>query len=1410
MTTFPLPPLQSDRHRAAWARQIDVLLDRVDLTQTKLGERIAKRPGVTPAGSTLGPQITKFKMGDPSTLRQWMEVEETPRLRALAQELGLPDTAAFYEAHRRARGGADSGTGWHPGFPSLENGQVEVRARLGGHGVEHHGEQLWSAWARWQRDKDAEAAAPPFLRIVGAPGSGRRTAARQVAEAAHAYALKDTDAKRSPRAAAPLEPRRAQIVDVDAGETADPERGPVIEVSTVPRPFEGFDRPGLHVAPAPWGAADIAELCGALRPHLEPREQQDLDQLLKVVQKHGLWAAPFRWPSQVIRMIADALTEGVDEAPVAARDRLLKAEWARVIELDGAGRLAGLDAAFWGELWLSRLREEGPAGFGPASGEVLIHCIRGLLEGRGLGEGVRRDLLTRVVAARSQGRVKGIHDELDHIERLLRVDDAEGVFQSLCAAGCLREQGGEWAPTDVDTAILAAVAAWGDGQPLAPEVEGPLLRSPEGAIWWRELGLRGWAGPLVEGVVDQVDASNWVYAGPVLAVFLQGGGRLRADQVVRVWACTLAILMRACALNGRYWRNPVGAGAAHAALRQISKDYVEILPMIDPSDRWASIAEHIPAAALRVIEATATPGMAARTENSDLQLRRWAQCAPSQALPASWEEWAGLQSRDWVDAVLSAVVEAARRGHAPAQDWLAGVGVPSAAWDDLWVSLPWRLRARWLHRHEAGELLEWAWGSVLDAAWAELGRGSEAPKPEWSVLLKRADTLGLREATAQRVAEQLSVAALLHHVSQYYGQAANAVPWQALYTAAALEDWDLLVAAAAQRVTLVDLVEKGLHLKGRSLMVVGHTPPAVLGDPTSAGKADEAGAAPVRDGVTRLVRAALNRVEDTAFAAARLLLAAGRPEAMRARLDLDPVAGLTAHALNHLSRLSAVVEMNAGDALQRLDRVAFVERPPEEDLEQARLAVTGSSADWGLQGLPNLLSALDADPRVACLLQVGAALAFDSTLAVPDSVWDCLVRMFRAARLAGMSLHSNLQPERSVLALLDHGDMTPIQRWLSGEERAWTRDLISRLEEDPTLLTRAWGLDCAGPRRKELLQLALHFLGGGQLHHRWARAAFCEQLDEVCRDGSAWADLEKLPRHSFPRLDIGVIRHQLLRFPEDEAPLLQLRVAEPGAPELREALQAWLEEHDPVARVARAGGTPRPRALPFDQMIGLAASLVPSLEVARDEVRAGLERLWRSHVVRLPLKGATAGRSDFALSADWEFDWLWDLMKTMRLLDLSSVLVDTFRDPPAEQEGDPRATARAEVLCRLTLGDWRKVASPEERRAVGEARGIQALVSGVLLEGGPRPVELDALPWGQPEPEPESLWVDVFASVSAQKAARVVELVKQHAPDWSAEARLSMGRALLVAEPLRGLGLELLQADVPEPGRQCLPPEPTV
>lgn len=1402
MNTFPLPPLPSDRHRAAWTRQIDVLLGKVNLTQAELGERIARRPGVTPSGSTLGPQITKLKTGDPSTLLQWMENEETPRLRALAHELGLPDTAAFYEAHRRARGGADSGTGWHPGFPSIEKGQVEVSAHLGGHGVEQQGEQLWSGWARWLCGKDAEAAAPPFLRIVGAPGSGRRTAARQIAEAAYGYALKDTE-----------DPRRAQIVDVDAGETADPERGPVIEVSTVPRPFEGFDRPGLHVAPAPWGAADIAELCGALRPHLAPPEQQDLDQLLKVVQKHALWAAPFRWPSQVIRMIADALTEGVEEAPVAARDRHLKAEWARAVELDGAGRLAGLDAAFWGGLWLSRLRAEGPAGFGPASGEVLIHCIRGLLEGRGLGEGVRRDLLARVVAARSQGRVKGIHDELDRIERLLRVDDAEGVLQSLCAAGCLREQGGAWAPTDVDTAILAAVAAWDDSQPLAPEVEGRLLRSPEGAIWWRELGLRGWAGPLVEGVVAQIEASNWVYAGPVLAMFLHAGGRLRDEQVVRVWACTLAVLLRGCALNGRYWRNPVDPGAALAALRQISKDYVEILPMIDPRDRWASVAGLIPAAALRVIEATATSDMAERTESSAFHLRRWAQYAPSQALPASWEEWAGLQTREdreQVDAVLSAVVEAAERKNALAQDWLAGVGIPQLALDDLWVSLPWRLRARWLHRHAGGEQLEWAWGSVLDSAWAELGRGSEAPNPGWSELLERADALGLREATAQRVAEQLSVAALLHHLSPYYGRVASAVPWQALHTAAALEDWALLEAAAHLRVTLDDLVEGGLCLKSRHLMMVGHTPPVVLEDPTSAGRTDETIALTSGDGVIRLVRAALNRVEDTAFAAARLLLAAGRPEAMLARLDLDPVARLTAHALTHLSRLVAVVEMNAGNALQRLNRVASIERPPAEDVEQARLAVAGIPVDWGLQGLPNFLSALGADPRVAGLLQVGAALAFDSTLAVPDSVWACLVQMFPAAGLAGMGLHSNLQPERVVLALLDHGDMTPIERWLSGEERAWTRDLISRLEEDPMLLTRAWELGGVGPRRRELLQLALRFYRGGQLQHPWARAAFCAQLDEVSRDGSAWADPEKLPSPSFPRLDIRIIRHQLHRFPEDETPLIELRVAEPGAPELREALLAWLEEHDPVARVARAGETPRPHALPFDRMIGLAASLVPSLEVARDEVRAGLERLWRGHVVRLPLKGATSGPSDFALSADWEFDWLWDLMKIMRLLGLSSVLVDTFRDPPAEQEGDPSATARAKVLCRLTLRDWRKVASLEERRAVGEARGVQALVSGVLLEGGPRPDELEGLPWGQPEPQSEPLWVDVFAGVSAQKAARVVELVKQHAPDWSLEARLAMGRALLVAEPLRGLGLELMLADVPEPGRQCSPPEATV
>lgn len=1400
MTEFPLPPLQTDRQRAAWTRQIEALLDKVDGTQTELGARVARHAEVTVASSTLGPQITKFKMGDPSTLRQWMETEESPRLRALAAELGLPDTAAFYDSHRRARGGAATGTEWHPGFPALDRGQVEIPARLGAHDVGFHGEQLWSEWARWQRDKDTEAASPPFLRIVGTPGSGRRTAAKQVAAVAHAKAVKEFQAERSRWAAAPPKPRWAQIIDIDAGETADPENGPVIEVSTVPRPFEGLNRPGRHVAPAAWRAADIVALCDALRPHLGSDEQKVLTDLCETVQRDPMWAAPFRWPNQVIQMLADTVAEGVVTAPSAARNRHLQAEWNRAVELDDEGRLVGLDGAFWGELWLSRLRQAGPEGFAPASAEDLVGSIRELLKGRGLGTGVRERLLSRVATARGQSRVKALRAELDHIDRLLRVDDAEGVFKSLCTAGCLRDQWGEWAPSDLDTAVLAAVKAWKVGDRFNADVEARLWRSSVGATWWRELGLMGMAAPTVEAAVDRIKLANWAYAGPVLAVYLHAGGRLRDDQVVRVWACTLAFMIRACSLAARLWPNPVDWDSAHAALRRVSRDYAGLLPMIDPTKRWASVAELIPAPALRVIEATATRGPPEHDERFSRQLREWAHHAPSQSLPASWEEWAKSRPRNEADPVLDAVVEAANRGDSQAQDWLAGVGLPSPPWDTKWQSLPWRLRARWVHRIEKGEQLKWAWWAILAAAWADLGHEGEAPDPEWSNLLKRTDTLGLGEATRREVASNLSVTALLTHSSRTDRPAQSSVPWQALHTAVALEDWPLLEEVAHRVATLDDLVRDGLRLEHGNLIVGSSPALALLGRPDPSSRTDEAKKVPVWDGVTPLVEAALVRVHEAAFAGARLLMTLGRPEAMRARLDVDPFAMPSADALEHLSRLVAVVESKVWDHQEGLDRIASIELPPEDEVEKARLAIDAVPShafiEGWLQSDLQLLSKLGADPMLSVLRRTIAALAYDSTLAVPSSFWSCLVKVSFAGQAMRRIFHPSrtLLPlqNRSVAVLLDHGDMVPIELWLNGETGHWTQMVEMRLGEDAGLLTKAWRRDSGGTRRKELLQLALRFGGGTRLEHAWARAAFCKELDEASTDGSAWLDEEKLPKLRFPWNDIGIIRHQLQRFPEVEAPLDRLQHSEPGAPEVRDALLAWLGEHDPVARVVRTGGAPRPHALPFDQMIELAEEFVESVDTCPVELRSGLERLWRLHVVQLPLAGSKDAPAGFRLAAEGRFDWLWRLLRMMRRVGLSHVLVETFRRPPTAQEGDPSETARAETLCRLTEKDWRKVASDDEKRSVAEAGSIQAAMSGVRVADTPVPIDVEALPWSQPATAEEWWWATLLADAGPKKAARILELVQQHADDWKPAERTAMGRALLLAEPLRGMGLDLL------------------
>jgi hypothetical protein len=133
MTDSGIPELD-EVGRARWKKALLRLFWQQGKEQKALADAIAQARGrgrdLERAQALYRPELSRFLNGDRPTLRRWFGPPFNPRLEAVAQELRVSPTALL-DLYERSAAGEEQAP-WHPAFPTIERGEIEVDPALYG------------------------------------------------------------------------------------------------------------------------------------------------------------------------------------------------------------------------------------------------------------------------------------------------------------------------------------------------------------------------------------------------------------------------------------------------------------------------------------------------------------------------------------------------------------------------------------------------------------------------------------------------------------------------------------------------------------------------------------------------------------------------------------------------------------------------------------------------------------------------------------------------------------------------------------------------------------------------------------------------------------------------------------------------------------------------------------------------------------------------------------------------------------------------------------------------------------------------------------------------------------------------------------------------------------------------------
>lgn len=604
-----LPELD-EAGRIRWKHEIEALLDQRNLGQRRLAEAIAEFRGKDlseeddqlKAQNRYKPEVSRFVGGDPVVLRRWFGPPVHPNLQAVAAEL-LVDPDDLLVLLELAATGEGEG-GWHPAFPGIRAGEIEIRPVLAKSGFT--GRFDASAWMnKGHQERDAagfENAARLLAEaigsgqsiwtwIVGPTGSGRHTVVRILARAVQritgrppSWTVRDA------------EPPEGWI---QARATS---RG--VTIAILERPPAGVPEIDLRLHLGVWGATEIRAVVEALaaRKALDARQSQVCGALVDQYAKDPNLLGESAWPVQAIQVLADTARHGKVRTAREVRVAKTQAAWNHACRTRDATEVLGRFDDKVLERYFADLYVDGPsAPWTRASVAEAIDRLQRASAGLvrpDVGGTVTLRLLDRLEASR-QPDGKLVDEIRAHLER----PTGAALLHGLLAGSVLRQVDEDVEAVDEGLALFwAARGLAGQGFRLER---------------WERLFEYGWERAALEMAVAvddpmevvraMAEAPDWIAVDRDrwLVVFLASSarkvcGEMGRQALVSAWASSMWTTLYATfqnAVDVNLWGQIEATSVLESlleSLRKLSFRYCGILPELSGSSLEGALKKHVP------------------------------------------------------------------------------------------------------------------------------------------------------------------------------------------------------------------------------------------------------------------------------------------------------------------------------------------------------------------------------------------------------------------------------------------------------------------------------------------------------------------------------------------------------------------------------------------------------------------------------------------------------------------------------------------------------------------------------------------------------------------------------------------------------------------------------------------------
>lgn len=658
---------------------------------------------------------------------------------------------------------------WHPAFADVDAARMTIPAMLplpSGHDFVKDDECPAKAWARMISSRIAGSASKRmWIWVTGKPGSGRRSAASEIA---------DVCREMNPKVA-------FQAADVEpAGgwprlRAAQPGTCIVAVAEETPSGAGGYDNQDVEVIPRTWTAHEVG-LCAANLLRLNRIDTLAHDRIVEFANRAHTdpeLLGPDKRPLAVVQLLAEIVAGNAPTSASSVRKTLRGAGWAKLaasmpeghyLRANGQTLLrqlwsAGIANAQHGQWWRpTRL-----------AAQTMLDDVANP-PARLLAAEVIDELRIRLDKERAVEKRKRLSAQI--VEVAFRSGNI--LIESLIRTGCLVESEGHLEPADRNLALLDATSV------LPASISTAVLTDFRNLDLAREWGLADHKISAFASAALACAEHARPFAWRWILEFAWAQ-RLRLTReevrnfVAPAWAGTLLAEMHGYAdLAVHSWTaGQRGSGDTVALLHEMSLKWSGLLPDLDPARPFHCLKEWVLPADLQRIKhwlafrvkltqqvsdslwpaswlplALVAALRYASYRNADpAQLELYADKAlwflapgqllalqPGQVTEAGLEEW---QSR--LKARLDCQAARAERGDEAARAWMAGQHIPTGApggtdpaTDPLlpWSMVPIADRLKWLRLHARGEEREVA---LLDLCF-RWSYGTADPKPadHWS------------------------------------------------------------------------------------------------------------------------------------------------------------------------------------------------------------------------------------------------------------------------------------------------------------------------------------------------------------------------------------------------------------------------------------------------------------------------------------------------------------------------------------------------------------------------------------------------------------------------------------------------------------------------------------------------------